>query len=114
MKLLRQVLIIFSICIVGEILSKILKLPIPGNVMGMIILLICLMTGIIKIQYIDKITDFLLDNLAFFFIPAGVSLLAYLKILKGSLIYIVIISFISTIVILLITGKLVEFLKGEK
>lgn len=58
---------------------------------------------------IDKISDFLLENLAFFFIPVGVSLITSFGLLEGKWNEIIVVSIISTIIILGLTGLTVEF-----
>jgi holin-like protein len=113
MKFLRQLAIILVICFIGEMINKFLNIPIPGNVLGMLILLICLSTGILKLNQIEEVSEFLLNHLAFFFVPAGVQILTSFDIIKGSLIPILLIIFISTIVVLVVTGTTVQLLKGE-
>jgi len=111
LKLLRQMLIILLICIAGELIHEFLNLPIPGNVIGMVILFVCLCMGIIKIEMIAEISKFLIDHLAFFFIPAGVGLIAYFDLLKENFIAIFGISLIVTIVVMVITGQTVQILR---
>ena len=111
MKLLRQVCIIIGICFLGELLQKLFKIPIPGNVLGMIILFICLCLGIIKLELIKEISKFLLDHLAFFFIPSGVGLMACMNLLNGKWIAFSGICFITTVIIMVITGHTVQLLK---
>lgn len=114
MKLLRQLSIILVICFIGEVIHRFLHIPIPGNVLGMIILLIGLSTGLIKLSYIEEVSQFLLKHLAFFFVPAGVGIIACLNIIKGSLLSILAIVGISTVVVMATTGITVQFLKGDK
>lgn len=111
MKLFRQLCIILSICFLGDILSKKLVIPIPGSVIGMIILFIFLYTGVIKLCMLDEISKFLLDHLAFFFIPAGVGLISSIPIIKDKLLAIFIITFISTIIVTISTGLTVQLFK---
>lgn len=111
MKLLRQGALLLVIIFIGEMLNRILKIPIPGSVLGMIILLIALLTGIIKLSQIEEVSNFLLDHLAFFFIPAGVGLLSVLGVIKGSWYLILIVAFLTTIIVMAVTGLLVQFLK---
>jgi len=114
LKLLRQIAIIFSIYFLGEVVQKTLSLAIPGSVLGMLILLLLLSTGVIKLRMIENISNFLLDHLAFFFIPAGVGLISSFSMLKGNLLAIIIVSLLSTIVVLLVTGIVVQLMmKGE-
>lgn len=109
--LLKEFSIILIIYFLGELLQKISGLPIPDNVVGMLILFLGLYTGIIKLKMIGKISDFLLDNLAFFFLPAGVSLITCFALLEGKWTAILEVSLISTVVTLGVTGLTVEFVK---
>lgn len=111
MKLLRQLGIILGIALLGEIISKLLNLPIPGNVLGMVILLIFLSLKIVKIEMIEELSNFLLGYLAFFFIPAAVGLIANLDLLKEQGIAILTICVISTIVAIVVTGLTIQFVK---
>lgn len=111
MKLLRQFLIILVICFAGEFLNRVISLPIPGNVIGMIILFISLVTGVIKLKDIEDITRFLLEHLGFFFIPAGVGLMASMNLLKANLSAFLIISIITTVMVIIVTGYIVQVLK---
>lgn len=114
MKLLRQVLIIALICVTGDLIHNTLNLPIPGSIIGMIILFICLYLKIIKLEYIKEITDFLLDHLPFFFIPAGVGLISCFSLLKANLIPIISITIISTIITMVSTGTIAQFIVRRK
>lgn len=114
MKFLRQFSIILVICFIGEGLHRFLNMPIPGNVMGMLLLLIALSTGVIKLKAIEEVCEFLLSHLAFFFVPAGVGILACLDVIKGSLFSIITIVLVSTIVIVAVTGIIIQVLKGDK
>ena len=108
MKLFRESLIIFGIYLLGEFISKLFDIPIPGNVLGLIILLILLCTNIIKPSQIENISNFLLDHLAFFFIPAGVQLMSSFGLIKDSWAKLLIICVISTIVVIACTGLIVQ------
>ncbi|ERI95590.1 LrgA family protein [Clostridiales bacterium oral taxon 876 str. F0540] len=114
MKFLRQFAIILVICFAGEALHRFLRLPIPGSVIGMILLLLGLTSGIIKLKHIEETSDFLLNHLAFFFVPAGVGIISSLDVMKGNWIPIFTIILISTIVVMVTTGITVQLLKGGK
>lgn len=109
--MLKQFSIILSIYFLGELIQKALGLPVPGNVMGMLILFFSLYTGVIKLNMIDKISDFLLENMAFFFLPAGASLITCFAFLEGKLTAILAVSLISTLIILAVTGLTVELVQ---
>lgn len=109
--MLKQFSIILSIYFLGELIQKALGLPVPGNVLGMLILFFSLCTGVIKLNMIDKISDFLLENMAFFFLPAGASLITCFALLEGKLTAILAVSLISTFIILAVTGLTVELVQ---
>ena len=79
-------------------IEKLLPFTFPASVIGMILLLLCLLTGILKIGHIQEKADFLLSNMAFFFVPAGVSIINYFDILKSTAVQLVIICTVSTVI----------------
>lgn len=109
MKLLREMLIILAIYFVSEFISKSLHLPIPGNILGMLILLFLLCTKVVKVEMIDKVSTFLLDHLAFFFIPAGVGIITAYNVLRGNAIKLLIVAIVSTFIIMAISGVVVQW-----
>jgi holin-like protein len=118
MKTLKQLGIIITILLVGQILQQHFNLPIPGTVMGMIILLVLLLLKILKLQWVEKISSILLEHLSFLFVPAGVGILTSLDKFKGKVIPLFIVVMVSTIVVMVVTGVTVQLLiknkKGEK
>lgn len=113
MRLLRQFLIVLIICFIGEVLNKVVHIPLPGSIIGMILLFIFLFTGVIRLEMIDEISKFLIDHLAFFFIPSGVGLLAYMGIISENFIPIIAICLITTILVMVVTGVTIQLIKGR-
>lgn len=111
MKIIRQFGIIMLICFLGEALKVFLGIPIPGNVLGMIILLVCLLTGIIKVNMIEDVCNFLMEHLAFLFLPAGVGLISCSGYSARNWVCVVVICILSTAVVMVTTGRVVQFFK---
>ena len=109
MKIFREFIIILVLYFIGELISKIFNIPIPGNIIAMILLFVSLCTGIIKVEKVDDISTFFLDHLSFFFIPAGVGLINSFDSIKSSAIQIIIICIITTIIVMAVTGIIVQF-----
>lgn len=97
MKIIKQIGIVMGICWFSQIIENYLPITFPASVIGMILLLICLMTGILRLEHIREKSDFLLANMSFFFLPASVSMINYFDILKSNLIPIVVISVATTV-----------------
>ena len=104
MKIIRQIGIIFTVCWLSILVEKVLPFAFPASVIGMILLFICLLTGVLKIEHIQEKADFLLENMAFFFVPAGVSIINYFDVLESTWIQLVVICVISTVVTFAVTA----------
>lgn len=97
MKIIYQIGIIFTLCWASEIIEGLLPFPFPASVIGMILLFILLAFRVLKVEHIREKSDFLLSNMAFFFIPAGVSIINYFDVLKGNVGKLLLICFLTTI-----------------
>ena len=108
MKIFREFILILILYFIGDFISKTLNIPIPGNILAMILLFLCLCTGLIKLEKVQDISNFFLDHLAFFFIPAGVGLINSFDSIKSSALQIIIICIITTIIVMSVTGIIVQ------
>lgn len=108
MRILRQLLIILGVWLAGEVISRVLHLPIPGNVIGMFIMLILLGTGVVKVEKVIQVSNFFLDNIALFFIPSVAAIIIYYEQIKGQVFQVLISLFLSTVIVFLVTGYTVE------
>ena len=111
MKCLRQLLIILIPYIIGVVLQLRFNIPIPGSVMGLVLLFLGLQIKIIKVEMIEEICEFLLSNMSFFFIPAGVGLMTAFGVLKGKWIPFITIIISSTCLVWIVTVFVVKFLR---
>ena len=112
MRILRQVLILLGVWLAGELISRGLGLPIPGNVIGMFLLLALLQCKVVKVGWLAEITGFFLENISFFFIPGAVALIVYFDEIKSNLVPILVSIIISTVAVFLVTGWSVQALMG--
>ena len=108
MRIMLQLAIVFALCLLGEAIAQLLPFPFPASVISMILVFLVLLQGQLKVYHIRKQTDFLLDNMAFFFIPAAVSIMDNLHYMQGRLVQIIMICFISTVTTFFITAWSVQ------
>ena len=106
MKILKQFGVIFGVCWISLVIEHYLPFSFPASVIGMVLLLICLLTGFLKIEHVQEKADFLLSNMAFFFVPAGVSIINYFDELKSTAVQLIIICIISTVVTFAVMKRL--------
>lgn len=114
MKFFRESILLLSIYFAGEIISKLLNLPVPGSIIGMVLLFVLLTSSIIKVEKVENLANFFLDHLAFFFIPAAVGLMTSFASLKGSILKIIILCVLTTIIVIGVTGIIVQFICNKK
>ena len=111
MKIIYQIGIIFSLCWVSQIVEKLLPFDFPASVIGMVLLFVLLSCKVLKVEHIREKSDFLLSNMAFFFIPAGVSIINYFDLLKSNLWQIAVICAVSTFVTFGVTAFSIRLTK---
>jgi len=108
MKILKELAIIIGITLVGELLNKCLPLPVPAGVYGMFLLLLLLCIGVVKVEHVETTVGFVLEIMPILFIPATVGLMDSYAEAKEILVPMVVISVVSTVVVLVTTGKVAE------
>ncbi|MEI0697821.1 CidA/LrgA family protein [Brachyspira intermedia] len=109
MKLIKQFAVIFSIYSISDILSKTFKLPIPGNVIGMMLLFILLLTGIVKESHIDEASELLIANMSLLFIPGTLAIIDEYQYIKDEIIPFVAICIFMAVIIMISTGLCSQF-----
>ena len=108
MKYLKQFLIILTISFIGEILNKYIPLPVPASIYGIVIMFLCLLFKIIKLEQVKDAADFLIAIMPVMFIPAGVGLIDSYGIIKDSILAYVVVTFISTVVVMAVSGLVTQ------
>ena len=109
MKYVYQATLIFGISFVAELIKTILPFSIPTSVYGIVILFTLLMTGIVKEEQIKETADFFLEIMPVLFIESSVGLMESLDLVKGHMLQILAVCFISTMVANIITGHMAQF-----
>lgn len=101
-----QLAVIFAFLAIGELIVWATGTSVPSSIIGMLLLTLCLCLRIIKLQHVEGAADFLVKNLGFFFVPAGVALMGYFDLIADQWLPIVVASAASTMIVLAITGHL--------
>ncbi|MGQ1946742.1 CidA/LrgA family protein [Geofilum sp. OHC36d9] len=108
------IFIIFLLYALGNVISWLTGGYIPGSVIGMLLLFTGLLTGIIKPAKIAPAANFLVGNMALFFVPVGVGLMVSIHFFNGNLMAIVASVIISTFLVLLSTGFVQQWMEKWK
>ena len=120
-KTVAQILLLVLIWWLGTKIQSWFHLPISGGVIGLLLLLAALLTGLFKLSWIKQGSDLILAELVLFFIPCVVGLVKYKHLFLSSGWQLVVAVVLGTICVMVITALTVYFgfkferkLKGEK
>lgn len=103
--------VIFGFLFLGEAVVEIFGLPIPGNVIGMILLTFALIFKVVRLEDVEREAELLVKNMSIMFVPPGVGIILYWELLKAQALPIFGALAISFFVTIILTAKLVEVLK---
>ena len=97
MKYLRQLGVLLACCAAGDALSILLRGALPGNVLGLTLLLLLLALGWVRPHHVEDTADFLLQNMAFFFLPACLGVLEIFAQIKSEILAILAVCVLTTL-----------------
>lgn len=103
-KYVYEFLVILFFLIFGSILEIILKSPIPATIISMLLLVVLLYFKIIKLKKIEKVSNFLLDNITLFMTPLIIGVIDKFNYFNGKFLQIFLILIISVIVSIIVTA----------
>jgi holin-like protein len=105
--------ILLGFNLLGLALEKGLHVPIPGNVIGLILFTAALFLRIVKLEWVERSADFLLKHMMLFFAPIIVGTIAFFPLLKQYGLTIVVSLVGSTLIVMLVTGGVVSLIGGR-
>ena len=115
MKYIKQICIILSICLLAELMERLLPLPVAASIYGLVLMLLALMTKVVKLTDVEDVADFLTGNMAIMFVPPVVGVMACVDEMKKMLVPLFVISIVTTLLIMSVTGWATQgIMKGSK
>lgn len=100
----RQFFIIFGCLALGELITWATGFKFPSSIIGMLLLTFFLKMGWVKLAWVKHLSQFLINNLGFFFVPPGIAILLYFDIIKAHFAPIALATLVSTLLVLVVTG----------
>lgn len=104
-----QFITIIIFYLAGNKLSIWLGLPVPGSIVGMVLLFAALLCGVIKLSWIETIGQLHIKHLTLLFIPFTVGVFHYIGIFRMDGVKLMAIIMISSLVVLLVTSSIAEY-----
>ncbi|MGE8557768.1 MULTISPECIES: CidA/LrgA family protein [unclassified Acinetobacter] len=76
-KIISQLSLLIFIWWISSLIQRALNLPVSAGVIGLLLVLIALLSGLFKLQWIKTGSDFILSELVLLFIPCVVGIIKY-------------------------------------
>ena len=114
MKYVFQLMIIFGVSMVGEVLYALLPLPVPASVYGLVILFMLLMTKIVRLDQVEEASDYMMAIMPLFFIEPAVGLIDSYGLIQGKVAALLVASLLSFAAVVVVTGLSAQFVIRRK
>lgn len=98
----------------GGWLVQVTHLPVPGSVVGLIVLAAMIETRVLPIEAVRAAAELLVRHLALLYVPAGVALLAYWGAVRHEILAISAAALASLIAVLLVVAHVVQRLERSE
>lgn len=115
MKYLTQFLTIMGFTLLGEVLQRIVPLPIPASVYGIALLFTALCLKWVKVEQVKETGSFLSSILPILFVSPAVGIVEDWGLIRDDLLAILLLLIGSTVVTFAVSGRVAQaFLKKEE
>lgn len=111
MKLYVQLMIIFMISLVGEGISSVFHLPVPGSIIGLVLLFLALQFKLLRLRHISLVGNFLLANMTILFLPPAVGIMDKFQVIAPYLLPIILIVLGAIVLNVCVIAVVVQLIK---
>ncbi|QLB50398.1 CidA/LrgA family protein [Streptococcus sanguinis] len=111
MKLYVQLMIIFMISLVGEGISSVFRLPVPGSIIGLVLLFLALQFKLLRLRHISMVGNFLLANMTILFLPPAVGIMDKFQVIAPYLLPIILIVLGAIVLNVCVIAVVVQLIK---
>ena len=113
LKITVQIFILYGFYIAGEILHMFLNIPLPGSIIGLLLLFALLSLNILPPRWIQDGAGFLIAILPLLLIPVTVGVIEFPSLLSTEGFLAVLMVAVSTLLTMFAAGKSSEWLEGK-
>lgn len=110
MQYIRQFGIIILFSFIGELLNKLIPLPVPASVYGLITMFLALKLKVLKLDHVQHASEFLLDVMILMFVPPSVGLIDAWPSFKEMLLPAVVIIIVTMVLVMVTAGWITQWL----
>ncbi len=111
---IAQIAILWVFYYIGVLIVEWTNIFIPPGIIGLVLLWALLMTNVINVKLIQDGASFSIAFLTLFFIPSTVGVVEYPELLTLSGLLLVLAVFVSTVIVIVVTGKVSQFIERKE
>ena len=104
MKHLSEIALIASVSFAGELLNRLLPLPVPVSIYGRVLMLVLLISGIFKAEQVKTVGDWLISIMPVMFVGPVVGLIGSYSSYKDIMVPVLAIVLLTTVVTMVVAG----------
>lgn len=112
--LILQILFFILMAQIADHLVEWLNLPVPGSIAGILLTLALLKLKLVRLNWIERGSRWLLADMLLFFIPATVGIMNYTSLIVHSGFVIILTIAASTIAVMLFSGLIGQWISGRQ
>lgn len=109
--MIRALCIVFACLAVGHWVVTFAHLRFPASIVGMGVLFALLQLGWVKAEWMQAMTDVLMQNLSLFLVPPCVAVMDYLALVQRDWLSITVATVVSTFLVLYVSAKTHEWVR---
>lgn len=104
-----QLIVLYGFYLTGEWLRGFFGLPLPGSIIGFLLLFAALLLKIYPLHWIESGAQFLLSFLSLYFIPATVGVMQYGDVFTGKGLWLIVVVIASTLLTMAVSALLSQW-----
>ena len=109
--LARGMAVLLAFLYLGNALSSLLRLPLPGSVVGMVLLAVSLHRKWLPFEWVRPAAHLLIRHMSLLYIPPGVGVMAYFGLIRREWLPLVAAGVVGMVAVLLSVGLLQQRLE---
>ena len=110
MRFIKQILIIFGVTFLGELLHDWIPLPVPASIYGLVLMLAALCLKIIRVSDVKDTAMFLIEIMPILFLPAAVGLMDSWHLISSTLLQYIVITILAMVIVMAAGGLFTQFI----
>lgn len=114
LRIIAQIGILSVYYFIGVLIVDVTGIIIPGSIIGLVLLWLSLYFKLLNVKFIQEGASFLLAFLTLFFIPSTVAVINYPELLTKAGVFLVIAVIVSTLLTMVITGKVSQYIEKKE